>query len=72
VSLQEEEEQRRQAMEHMTQLVERMCNQNVQHEIISDFKACPAHFFAASLPTVAITSGEEREKEVQTYGSPAL
>jgi len=71
--LQEEEEQRRQAMEHMTQLVERMCNQNVQHEIISDFKACPAHFFAASLPTVVITSGEElREEEVKTYGSPAF
>ena len=54
--MQEKEEQRRQAMEHMTQLVERMCNQNVQHDIISDFKAWPAHVFAVSVLTVSFTS----------------
>ncbi len=40
--LQEEEKQSRQEMERMTRLVQRMCNQNLQHDLISDFKACTA------------------------------
>ncbi len=38
--LQEQEKQSRQEVERMTQLVQRMCNQNLQHDLISDFKAC--------------------------------
>ena len=40
--LQEEEKQGRPELERMTQLVQRMCNQNLQHDLISDFKACTA------------------------------
>ena len=50
VWLQEAEEQSRQEMERMTQLVQRMCNQNLQHDIISDFKACTALSRIISLP----------------------
>lgn len=38
--LQEEAEQSRHGMEQTTELVQRMCNQNLHHNIISDFKAC--------------------------------
>lgn len=38
--LQEKNNQDRQAVGRMAQLVERMCHQNIQQDIISDFKVC--------------------------------
>ena len=36
--LQESTEQKKQAAARITQLVQRMCNQNVQQDIVADFK----------------------------------
>ena len=41
--LQEEGKHSRPDLERVTQLVQRMCNQNLQHDLISDFKACADH-----------------------------
>ncbi len=44
--LQERDDRNAEAMERTTQLLERICNQNMQKDIISDFKVCssiPSH-----------------------------
>ena len=38
--LQERDDRKAEAMGRMTQLLERICNQNMQKDIISDFKVC--------------------------------
>ena len=40
LTLQERDDRNAEAMERMTQLLERICNQNMQKDIISDFKVC--------------------------------
>ena len=37
---QEQDDSNIEAVERMTQLLQRICNQNVQKDIVSDFKVC--------------------------------
>ena len=39
-TLQERDDSNTEAVERMTLLLERICNQNMQKDIISDFKVC--------------------------------
>ena len=39
-TVQEHGDRNAEAVERMTQLLERICNQNMQKDIISDFKVC--------------------------------
>ena len=38
--MQEHDDRNAEGMARMTQLLERICNQNMQKDIISDFKVC--------------------------------
>ena len=56
LTLQERDDRNAEAMERMTQLLERICNQNMQKDIISDFKVCSSISSHAGLISLECTA----------------